>query len=373
MKNSIRVFILFIFVFGIIVIPSLSQTSYAVRKYHQGSGSMIPVIHLDDLITVDDEFSPFKDVKIGDIIVFRAPDPAEENKVIVHRVMAIIENGNNLTGNVVLCAPIAINEVIQKKTLLTKGDANECSIPGIDFPITVENYIGTVIKVNSEYLSDSDTQTREDQDLESTNQSNPVDIQALISNLTTPVIPGATALGKSDAPINIIEFGDYQDPFSARFNQETKADVISKYLDSGIVMFGFKDLVINDLPNDKLSTVASEASYCAADQDRYWEYHDEVYRNSRGEKTSWLSKESLITFAKNVNVSNISQFTNCLDSHKYAKLVDENDKFAKGLGLASTPTFLVIKDNSTRIAAIEGAQPMKVFDDVIGQMLNNTL
>ncbi|MGD9533870.1 MAG: thioredoxin domain-containing protein [Candidatus Nitrosocosmicus sp.] len=373
MKNLFTGFILFAVIFGIIIIPSLTQTSYSERKFRQGSGSMIPVIHQDDLITVDDEFSPFKDVKIGDIIVYRAPDPSEENKVIVHRVMAIIEKGNNLTGNVVLCAPIAINEVIQKKTLLTKGDANECSIPGIDFPITVENYIGTVIKVNSEYLGDSDTQTRENQDLESTNYSNPTDIQALISNLTTPVIPSATALGKLNAPINIIEFGDYQDPFSARFNQETKADLISKYLDSGIVRFGFKDLVINDLPKDKLSTLGAEASYCAADQGKYWDYHDEVYRNSRGENTGWITKESLITFAKNVNLSNISQFTNCMDSHKYTKLVGENDKFAKGLGLVSTPTFLILKDNSTRIAAIEGAQPLKVFDDVIGQMLNNTL
>lgn len=160
MKNSIRVFILIIFVFGILVISSLVQSSFSIRKYHACSASMSPVIHFDDLITVDDEFSPFKGVKIGDIVVYRAPDPAEENKVIVHRVMAIIEKGNNLTGNVVLCAPIAVNEVIQNKTLLTKGDANECPIPGIDFPITVDNYIGTVIKVNSEYLADSGIQTR---------------------------------------------------------------------------------------------------------------------------------------------------------------------------------------------------------------------
>jgi len=153
MRNIVMVFILFIVISGILIIPALTQTSHAIRKYRQGSGSMIPVIHLDDLITVDDEFSPFKEVRIGDIIAFRAPEPSEENKVLVHRVMAIIEKGNNLTGNVVLCAPIAINEEIQEKTLLTKGDANECSLPGIDFPITVQNYIGTVVKVNSEYLS----------------------------------------------------------------------------------------------------------------------------------------------------------------------------------------------------------------------------
>lgn len=154
------IFILLIFIiviFGVIVIPLLTEASNAIRKYRQGSGSMSPLIQLDDLITVDDEFSPFKEVRIGDIIAYRAPDPAEDKKVLVHRVMAMIEDGNNLTGNVILCAPIAINEVIQEKTLLTKGDANECSIPGIDFPITVNNYIGKVIKINSENISDLET------------------------------------------------------------------------------------------------------------------------------------------------------------------------------------------------------------------------
>ncbi|HYF99173.1 MAG TPA: thioredoxin domain-containing protein [Candidatus Saccharimonadales bacterium] len=201
----------------------------------------------------------------------------------------------------------------------------------------------------------------------------PENVQHLISNLTTPVIAGAEAIGSDNAVINIIEFGDYQCPFCARFNQETKDELISRYVDSGIVKFGFKDLVINDLPKDKLSTLSAEASYCAADQGKYWEYHDEVYRNSRGENTGWITKESLTDFARNVNMNNISEFKNCLDSHKHNRLVIENDIFAKNLGLASTPTFLILKENSTRIAALEGAQPLEVFDDVISQLLNNTL
>jgi protein-disulfide isomerase len=203
--------------------------------------------------------------------------------------------------------------------------------------------------------------------------SNPADTQQLISNLTTPVIPGAEAIGNDNATLNIIEFGDYQCPFCARFNQETKDQLIAKYVDTGVVRFGFKDLVINDLPKDKLSTLGAEASYCAAEQNKYWDYHDEVYRNSRGENTGWISIDSLVGFAKNVNMPNISQFTECLNSHKFNQLVAQNDMFAKGLGLGSTPTFLILKDNSTKIAALEGAQPIKVFDDVIAQFLNNTL
>jgi protein-disulfide isomerase len=203
--------------------------------------------------------------------------------------------------------------------------------------------------------------------------SEPADIQNLISNLTTPVIPGAKAIGDNNAPINIIEFGDYQCPFCARFNQETKDELVSKYVDTGIVRFGFKDLIINDLPKDKLSTLSAEASYCAAEQDRFWDYHDEVYRNSRGENTGWISIESLLGFANNMNMPNIAQFTECLNSHKYNQHVVQNDIFAKNLGLSSTPTFLILKDNSTKIAAVEGAQPISVFDDVIAQFLNNTI
>ncbi len=47
--------------------------------------------------------------------------------------------------------------------------------------------------------------------------------------------------------------------------------------------FMFKDFVVNDRPLDKQSTLAARASYCAADQGKYWQYHDEVYNNSKGE------------------------------------------------------------------------------------------
>ncbi|MDN5845099.1 MAG: hypothetical protein L0H53_02355 [Candidatus Nitrosocosmicus sp.] len=57
----------------------------------------------------------------------------------------------------------------------------------------------------------------------------------------------------------MVEFGDYQDHFSARFNQETKDDLVLKQVDSEIVRFGIKDLFIFDLPSDELSTLTAEA------------------------------------------------------------------------------------------------------------------
>ena len=198
-------------------------------------------------------------------------------------------------------------------------------------------------------------------------------IQTLISQLTNSTMPGAAALGVTEAPITIVEFGDYQCPYCAKFNNETKSDLVDKYVDTGMAKFVFRDLVLNDLPQDKLSTLAAEASYCAAEQNKYWDFHDEVYQNSKGENTGWISKEALIEFAKNVKVTDIEQFSSCLDSHKYGQIVLKNDRFAKDLGLVSTPTFLILQQNTSKIAAIEGAQPLYIFENTINQMLNQTI
>lgn len=205
------------------------------------------------------------------------------------------------------------------------------------------------------------------------NSKNNANIQQIITHLTSPTLPGANALGSNNATISIIEFGDYQCPFCARFNNEIKDALVSQYVDTGIAKFIFKDFVINDLPKDRLSTLAAEASYCAAEQGKYWQYHDEVYRNSKGENTGWVTKQSLLNFANNVKIPDIPKFNTCLSTHKYNKEVVQNDIFAREIGLTSTPTFLILKQNSTKIAAVEGAQPIKVFRNVIEQFLNNTI
>lgn len=91
--------------------------------YVVSSGSMIPNLNVFDVIVVQGNY-PFSHLKVGDIIVFK---PYDYDKTIVHRVAQIL-NLNPLT-------------------IRTKGDANPSSIPGIDFPITRQDYLGKVIYV----------------------------------------------------------------------------------------------------------------------------------------------------------------------------------------------------------------------------------
>ena len=111
---------------GVIVIWVSLQVVFGTPNpfYVVASGSMIPVLKVYDVLMVQGHV-PFEDIKVGDIIVFNRP--SGHDRVIVHRVASIIND--------------------DPKTIRTKGDANPASIPGTDFPITKEEYIGKVAYV----------------------------------------------------------------------------------------------------------------------------------------------------------------------------------------------------------------------------------
>ncbi|MCE2614373.1 MAG: signal peptidase I [Nitrosopumilus sp. (ex Thoosa mismalolli)] len=108
---------------GVLVIWIGLQVAFGTQNpfYVVASGSMIPVLEVYDVLIVQGH-EPFEEIEVGDIIVFNRP--SDHNRVIVHRVASILDD--------------------DPRTLRTKGDANPASIPGTDFPITAEEYIGKV-------------------------------------------------------------------------------------------------------------------------------------------------------------------------------------------------------------------------------------
>jgi len=177
------------------------------------------------------------------------------------------------------------------------------------------------------------------------------------SNLltTTKLIEGGSPiLGNSDAPITILEWGDYQCAFCYKFHQNTLNIIQEDFIKLGKVKLVFKDFPLNG-PD---SLLASEASFCAHDQGKYWSYHDELYKNWGGERTGWITRESLDKFANTVNL-NLEEFNRCLDEQKYQDKVLSLYEFGKEIGIDSTPSFLVFSDE--KIIKIRGNQPLEVF------------
>lgn len=165
---------------------------------------------------------------------------------------------------------------------------------------------------------------------------------------------GSPIMGNLDAPITILEWGDYQCTFCYKFHQNTLEHIQRDFIETGKVKLVFKDFPLNG-PD---SLLAAEASYCAKDQGRYWQYHDELYKNWGGERTGWITRESLENFANTVNLD-LDEFNKCIDEHKYQNKVNAIHEFGKEIGIDATPSFLVFNDE--KIIKIRGSQPLKVF------------
>ena len=107
---------------------------------------------------------------------------------------------------------------------------------------------------------------------------------------------------------------------------------------------------------------AAEAAECAADQDKYWEYHDHLFQNQNGENQGAFAKEILKKFAAELGLDT-DEFNQCMDSGKHTELIKSDTALAQQIGVQSTPSFLV---NGTPLV---GAVPSADFQSLIEQKL----
>ena len=173
----------------------------------------------------------------------------------------------------------------------------------------------------------------------------------------------ALSLGSDDAPITLVEFGDYQCFFCNKFFHDTENAIIKNYVETGKVKIVFKDFTI--IGPDSVS--AAQATHCAKDQGKFWEFHDELYNNWGGENNGWASVEEIKKFASDIGLDS-NAFDDCLDSKKYGSFVEASNTDARTLGLTGTPGFFVIGPDN-QITKIGGAQPFDVFQRIFDSEL----
>ena len=175
---------------------------------------------------------------------------------------------------------------------------------------------------------------------------------------------GSPALGSESAPITIVEFGDYQCEACYAWFHHTRDTLIENYIETGKAKLVFVDLPFLGRDSPK----AAQASYCAEDQGKYWEYHTILYTFQDGPPDSgWADRDRLNSFAFNLDI-NVDEFNDCMDSSKYKIRVKANYDEAVKNGVQSTPTFIIIsQDGMTK--KFSGAQPYSVFAATIEPML----
>ena len=175
------------------------------------------------------------------------------------------------------------------------------------------------------------------------------------------LMQGSTILGNPDAKITIVEFGDYQCTFCYKFHDETMKKIDQAYIKTENVNFVYRDFPLNG----PQSILASEASYCAQKQNKFWEYHDTLYNNWGGENTGWITKNVLLGFANDVKLD-LDSFSQCLENSEFKQKVLDNEQFAREIGIDATPSFLIFNDSE--LYRIIGAQPFEKFEQALQEL-----
>ena len=166
--------------------------------------------------------------------------------------------------------------------------------------------------------------------------------------------------GNKNAKVTVIEFADFRCPFCEQFFTQTLPQFLKDYVDTGKVKFVFRNFAFLG----PASIVAADASECANDQGKFWEYHDYLYKNQPDESnTTMYNTDTLTQVAVSLGM-NGDQFKTCLATKKDDSIVSKDMADGQAAGVSGTPSFFI---NGTILV---GAQPYSAFKTLIDQELS---
>jgi protein-disulfide isomerase len=170
------------------------------------------------------------------------------------------------------------------------------------------------------------------------------------------------SLGRSDAPVVIVEYTDYQCPFCNRFYTGAYPEIRKNFIDTGKVRFITRDLALDFHPN---ALKAAQAARCAGDQGKFREMHDLLSANPNS-----LGPEAYAKYASEIGLD-AETFKACVESDKYLADIRESGQGAARIGITGTPSFVVgtAKGDTVDGIKIVGAQPYSVFEKTIKDTL----
>jgi len=175
---------------------------------------------------------------------------------------------------------------------------------------------------------------------------------------TSFVLRDANRVGDKNAPVTIVEFSDFQCPFCGRHFQNVEPVLFEEYVDTGKVTFVYKHSAFLGLE----SVWAAQASECAADQGKFWDYHDLLFTRQAGENQGAFTKDKLLSFAEELNLD-MTQFEPCLINDQTLDRVQADTQEGQQAGVRGTPTFFI---NGQPLV---GAQPYEEFRAAIEKNL----
>ncbi|NUM48453.1 MAG: DsbA family protein [Anaerolineales bacterium] len=166
-------------------------------------------------------------------------------------------------------------------------------------------------------------------------------------------LTGAPTLGPDEAPVTIIEFGDFECPYCKAWHDDVLPNILEQYGEQ--VRFIYLDYPLTDIHSQAF--LAAEAAHCAGEQGGYWAYHEALFEHQ--EK---LDNDLYAPLAFELGLD-VDTFQACLEEGKFAQQVRQSMLTAHDLAFTGTPAFIINGQ------VLIGAQPFETFEKIITEAL----
>jgi protein-disulfide isomerase len=303
-------------------------------------GTGITLAQVDEL-AMQQQTAPFGNVKLAQALYLARRAAVDE--LVANALLAREASARGIAGDALIA-----QEVTSKVTAPSDGEIdawyqnNKDRLRGAA--------LDAVRPAIRDYLVEERTRAAREALLDRLKEKTPVTIR-LEAPRHVLAAAGSPARGPADAPVEIVEFSDFQCPYCLAA-RPTVQRVLETYGDR--VRFVYRNY---PLPNHPQARPAAEAAQCANAQGRFWPYHDRLFANP-----SKLSDEELKRAAAELGLDT-ARFNACFDSHQFKGVVDADLQAGQDAGVSGTPAFFI---NGRELT---GAQPFETFKRVIDEEL----
>jgi protein-disulfide isomerase len=168
----------------------------------------------------------------------------------------------------------------------------------------------------------------------------PVGEFALITPVPRPNANG-TAAGDPNAPVRIEVYMDFQCPACKGFAEAVEPQIINEYVTTGKAYYMFRHYPFIDTQSvTKESQQSANASMCAMEQERFWDYHDMLVANWNGENEGAFTDQRLLAFAESLGLE-MKAFEQCFDENRYEEEIQADRNAGLQAGVTGTPSVFV--------------------------------
>ena len=162
--------------------------------------------------------------------------------------------------------------------------------------------------------------------------------------------------GSPDAPVEIVEFADFQCPACESFATITEPDVMKRIVEPGLARYVFYDFPLEMHPN---AWPASHAAACADDQGKFWEMHDRIFRDQPVWSHERNPKGSFERMVRELGLD-VSAWEQCYDERRHERRIAANLAEGNRRGVGSTPTFFI---GNRKIMGVQNYDRIRAYVD----------